>query len=178
MLPSLYLSGWAWSPFPLCPTTHFQLPCLFRFCLSLLPLLLCPFPVVSMVVWTTKTMFPLLLILPNLKSHLCWMEVDLTIIVNPLTTNPPPTQTSSNSKWEVTVVLKCLLLSQNFVLNFQESQPPRNVPLGQLSTSTTPVINHTSTQDIPPRPLVYPLRSLLHVACLAVSGVNPFLFLP
>ena len=57
-------------------------------------------------------------------------------------------------------------------------QPPRNVPLGQLSTSTTPIINHTSTQDIPPRPLVYPLRSLLHVASLAVSGVKPFLFLP
>ncbi|KAJ8445573.1 LOW QUALITY PROTEIN: hypothetical protein Cgig2_012461 [Carnegiea gigantea] len=33
---------------------------------------------------TTTTMFPLLLILPNLESHLCWMEFNLTIIANPL----------------------------------------------------------------------------------------------
>ena len=74
------------------------------------PPLLCPSLVALMVVWTSKIMFPLLFILANLESHLCCIEVDLTIMANPLNPNPPPTLTSSNSEWEVTVVLKCPLL--------------------------------------------------------------------
>ena len=72
-----------------------------------------------MAVLTSKTVFPLLLILPNLESHLCWMDVDLTILANPLTENSSPTPMPSNSEWEVTVVLMCLLLSHNFILTFE-----------------------------------------------------------
>jgi len=65
-------------------------------------------------------MFPLLIILPSLESQLCWMETDLTILANPPSPNPPPSPLSSNSEWEATVVLKCPLLNQNFVLNFEK----------------------------------------------------------
>jgi len=81
-------------------------------CLFLSPFFRCLFLVAQMIVWTTKTLFPLLLILPNMESHLCWMDVELTIMADPLTNNPPPTSTPSNSKWEVIVVLKCHLLIQ------------------------------------------------------------------
>jgi len=79
-----------------------------------------PLIVVLMAVWTTKMMFPLLLILPNLESQLCWMEADVTLLANPIPPPPTPTQMPSNSEWEVTVVLKCPLLNQNFVLNFDK----------------------------------------------------------
>ena len=106
------------------PPLHFTLvlPFLVRLslCLFLPPHLPCPSQVVLMVVWTTKTVFPLLLILLNLESHLCWMDVNLTIMANPLSDSSPPTPQPSNSEWEVTIVLMCPLLSQNFVLNFEK----------------------------------------------------------
>jgi len=48
------------------------------------------------------------------------METDLTILANPLSPNPHPSPPSSNSEWEATVVLKCPLLNQNFVLSFEK----------------------------------------------------------
>ena len=65
-------------------------------------------------------MFPLLLILPNLESQLRWMEADVTLVANPLPLAPTPAPMPSNSEWEATVVLKCLLLNQNFIQNFDK----------------------------------------------------------
>lgn len=73
-----------------------------------------------MVVLTCNTLFPLLILLPNLQSHLYWMEVDLTIVASP--TNPTTLATSmpSNSEWEAVVVITSAQLSQNLVLNFEQ----------------------------------------------------------
>ncbi|KAJ8426841.1 hypothetical protein Cgig2_025246 [Carnegiea gigantea] len=50
-----------------------------------------------MAVPTTTTMFPLILVLPNLESYLCWMEFDLTIIANLIQPATLPMQIPSNS---------------------------------------------------------------------------------
>ncbi|KAJ8426750.1 hypothetical protein Cgig2_029419 [Carnegiea gigantea] len=48
------------------------------------------------------------------------MEADVTLLANPIRPAPTPTKMPSNSEWEVTAVLKCPLLNQNFVLNFDK----------------------------------------------------------
>lgn len=73
-----------------------------------------------MVVLTAKTMFPLLIILPNLEVTLCWMEFDLTIIATPIPPDPMTMPLPLNTVWEVIVILKCPQLTQTLVLNFPE----------------------------------------------------------
>lgn len=67
-------------------------------CLFLRLLLLCPLIVILMVVLTCKTLFPLIILLPNLQAHQCWMEVDLTIIATPINPSTPATPMPSNSE--------------------------------------------------------------------------------
>jgi len=48
------------------------------------------------------------------------MEIDLTIIADPLNPTIPLTPTPSNLGWEVMVVLTSSQLSQNLVLSFEQ----------------------------------------------------------
>uniref|UniRef100_A0A7C9FGA1 Uncharacterized protein n=1 Tax=Opuntia streptacantha TaxID=393608 RepID=A0A7C9FGA1_OPUST len=57
------------------------------------------------VVLTCKIMFPLLILLPNLQTHLCWMDSDLAILLTPLTPLDHPFLMPSNLAWEAMVVV-------------------------------------------------------------------------
>ena len=50
-----------------------------------------PSIMISMVVLISKTMFSLLILLLNLKTRVCWLEYELTMIAVPLETTEPLT---------------------------------------------------------------------------------------
>lgn len=91
------------------------------------------------VVLACKTLFPLLILLPNLQTSLCWMESNLTILINPLTPFAHPILIPSNMDWEPMVVIASHQLSQNLLINidlvnlqgsfFLENPPSRQITL-------------------------------------------------
>ena len=68
-------------------------------------------------VLTCKTLFPLVLMMPNLQTLLWWMESDLTVLLNPLNPLGQPMPVPLSSDWEAMVVISSPLLTQNLVLN-------------------------------------------------------------
>ncbi|KAJ8441521.1 hypothetical protein Cgig2_026322 [Carnegiea gigantea] len=115
-----------------------------------------------MVVLTTTTVFPLLLILPNLESYQCWMEFDLTIIANPTQPDLGPTHMPSNSVWGLIVILKSSHLNQNFVLNFQESRSKHSSPPQRQIYSCLPEL-----------PLIWPLLLQIPPVAAQTATIYP-----
>ena len=83
-----------------------------------LPIPLCLRLVNTMVmVLTCNTLFSLVIMMPNLQTHLWWMESDLTLLLNPLNPLGQPLLVPLNSDWEAMVVISSQHLTQNLVLN-------------------------------------------------------------
>jgi len=60
---------------------------------------------------------PLLMLMPNLQTQLCWMESNLTILLNPLNPLGQPFLMLLNIDWDAMVVVSTQQLSQNLVFN-------------------------------------------------------------
>ena len=81
---------------------------------------LCQLRVTLMVmVLTCKTLFPLVIMMPNLQTPLWWTESDLTVLLNPLNPLGQPLLVPLNSDWEAMVVISNPHLAQNLVLNME-----------------------------------------------------------
>jgi len=126
-------------------------------CPTILLALLCLLTVVQMVVVLTyKTVFPLLIILPNLQTHLCWMDSDITILITPMNPFGQPFLMPSNSEWEAMVVVKNPTAESKSGFQSGTNEPTKIIPLGDRPC-------------LPFNPL-YPNRSCLRLTLFQVGG--------
>jgi len=123
-------------------------------CLFPLPPPLYPFIPYPMVVLTSKTMFSLLILLPNLKTHVCCLQSEITLIAFLLDPTDPPTQPPSNSVWDVLVVLIFPAPVPKHDVSIPKSSVCRQLGVG-LGPDPSPV--HSD----PMMPVLAPLHNLL-----------------